>query len=591
MTTIRRSTFARLSHSAERPILFSLLLILGGTVGATSVTSPDNRVSYAGFALLLVLASVRGVRRQANLLRLPRPLLAYDLMPVALIAVWLYGIVRGFAAHNPPLHVLHNFFGMTLYAVYYVLLGRGVRRSDLVRCVVLAAGVTAVLMFGFFLFDKAWGRVAANPTYFRFFAVRDYYSETQMLLLAPAALLVHQLLSPPARRTRPWRSRTLSATLLLYAYLFAFLQISLSKATLLAYLLGAAVTVLAMGRSIVRTATHGGLLRVAAAAGTIALSLYPLTHLLAYVAEPVPPAAVSDMAAATEAPTAATSPAAPAGFAADARAAAKPQNRAAPAALLDFIAAVQSTVAADGRIWIGADNAALFAGSIAGLLSPGSSGADASDIKTLEQGNRSDIAAAIDRLGIRYLIVQTAQPPLHFFAACRFDLPLLRSDVITVTVQSRYAFELYAVDGCRRRSLIGRLPDAVVESKRIRREQAAAIIADFQPLGRGLGAPVRGDRRDPGSYGFEHNYLNLLHKFGIFALVIFAVYAVTLARMVRLAAGFRTRHLVLASTALVSGLIMGFGNPMLMSPVTVTLHAIVLYWLRPLEIRNGAAPC
>ncbi len=589
MTTIRRSTFARLSHSAERPILFSLLLILGGTVGATSVTSPDNRVSYAGFALLLVLASVRGVRRQANLLRLPRPLLAYDLMPVALIAVWLYGIVRGFAAQNPPLHVLHNFFGMTLYAVYYVLLGRGVRRSDLVRCVVLAAGVTAVIMFGFFLFDKAWGRVAAHPTYFRFFAVRDYYSETQMLLLAPAALLVHQLLSPPARR--PWRTGTLSSALLLYAYLFAFLQISLSKATLLAYLLGAAVTVLAMNRSILRLATHGGLLRLAAAAGTIALSLYPLAHLLAYVAEPVPPAAVSEMAAATEAPTAATSPTAPAGFAADAGAAAKPQTRAAPAALLDFIAAVQSTVAADGRIWIGADNAALFAGSVVGLLYPGASNGHAGDIVAIEQGSRSDIKAAVDRLGIRYLIVQTAQPPLHLFAACRFDRPLVRSDVITVTAQSRYAFELYAVDGCRRPSLIGRLPDAVVESKRLRREQAAAIIADLHLLGRGLGAPVRGDRRDPGSYGFEHNYLNLLHKFGVFALVIFSVYAVTLARMVRLASGFRTRHRVLASTALVSGLIMGFGNPMLMSPVTVTLHAIVLYWLRPPQVRNGAAAC
>ncbi len=591
MTTTRRSTLAQLLHSADRPILYSLLLILGGTIGATSVTSPDNRLSYAGFVLLLVTASVGAARRRANLLQLLRPLLAYDLMPAALIAVWLYGIVLGFAARNPPLHVLHNFFGMTLYAVYYVLLCGRVRRFDLVRCVVVAAGMTAVLMFGFFLFDKAWGRLVSDPTYFRSFTVRDYYSETQMLLLAPAALLVHQLLTPPARSPRPGSTRTLTATLLLYAYLFAFLQISLSKATLLAYLLGSAVTVLAMGRSIVRTATHGGLLRVAAAAGTIALSLYPLAHLLAYVAEPVAPAAVSDMAAATEAPTAATDPGAPAPPADGGRAAAKPIDHAAPAALRDFLAAVKSTVAADARIWIGADNAGLFAGSVPGLLYPGASGADAGDIKALEQGNRRDIAAAIDRLGIRYLIVQTAQPPLHFFTACRFDLPLQRSEAITVTAQSRYAFELYAVDGCRRPSLIGRLPDAVVESKRMRREQAAAIIADFRLLGRGLGAPVRGDRRDPGSYGFEHNYLNLLHKFGIFALVIFAVYAVTLARMVRLASGFRTRHLVLASTALVSGLIMGFGNPMLMSPVTVTLHAIVLYWLRPVSLRKATSSC
>ncbi|MEP6593493.1 MAG: hypothetical protein ABJC51_07365, partial [Acidobacteriota bacterium] len=114
-----------------------------------------------------------------------------------------------------------------------------------------------------------------------------------------------------------------------------------------------------------------------------------------------------------------------------------------------------------------------------------------------------------------------------------------------------------------------------------RRRQAANLVADLRFSGRGLGAPVRSNLRDPGSYGFEHNYLNLLHKFGVFALVIFGVYVVTLARMVLAARRFRTRHLALASTALAAGLIMGFGNPMLMSPIMVTLHCIVLYWLRP----------
>lgn len=590
MNTIKRVRLLRGRSGPSRHILPSLLLILCGTLGATSRTLPNNLASYAGFGLMLAIAGGSLVRRSGLLAR-PARLLPYDFMPLALLAVWLYGLVLGFAGGHPPAHVLHNFFGMTLYSIYYVLLWARVKRCALLRCVLIAAFVNASYMFAFFLFDKGWGRLTSHPTYFRLFDVRSYYSDTLVLLMTPAALIVHRLLTPaPNRPAGALDRREAASACLLYVYVFALLQVSLSKATLVAYFLGMIVTIMALGRRMVRLATNGALVRVAAVSGTLLISLYPLTHLLAYVAAAVP-ASVSDSAPASGASPASWSGIArtrteegrevlPAGGGAMQPSGPGP---AIPAAVWDFIEWMQRTVPPGAQVWVNGDHAALFLASIPALVYSGARDADAGDVEALEHGSRKQINAGLEHLGIRYVIVQTAQPPMHIFSVCGFDRPLGRSDVVTADAQSRYTFELYAINGCRAPPKTWWLPEAQQQSRRVRREQAAALLSDLQIFGRGLGAPVRGNERDPGGYGFEHNYLNLVHKFGIFALVIFAIYATTLARIAFAARRFRSRHCALASAAFAAGLIMGLGNPMLMSPVMVTLHAIVLYWLRPIE--------
>lgn len=589
MNTLKRVRLLRGRSGPGRHILSSLLLILCGTLGATSRTLPNNLASYAGFALMLAIAGGSLVRRSGLLAR-PASLLPYDFMPLALLAVWLYGLVLGFARGNPPAHVLHNFFGMTLYSIYYVLLWARVRRVALLRCVLIAAFVNAGYMFAFFLFDKGWGRLVSHPTYFRLLDVRAYYSDTLVLLMAPAALIVHRLLTPaPNRPAGVLDRREVASACLLYVYVFAFLQVSLSKATLVTYFLGMIVTIMALGRRMVRLATNGALVRVAVVSGTVLISLYPLTHLLAYVAAPVP-ASVSD-----DAPASGASPQSWSGIE-ETRAkeghevlpagggALQPSGpgRAIPGAVWNFIEWMQRTIPPGAQVWVNGDHAALFLASIPALVYSGARDAAFGDVEAIEHGSRKQITAGLEHLGIRYVIVQTAQPPLHIFSVCGFDRPLGRSGPVTVSAQSQYTFELYAVNGCPAPQ-IRRVPDAQEQSKTLRREQAAVILADLQISGKGLGAAVRGNKRDPNGYGFEHNYLNLMHKFGIFALVIFAVYATTLARMAFAARRFHTRHLALASAAFAAGLIMGFGNPMLMSPVVVTLHVIVLYWLRPIE--------
>jgi hypothetical protein len=695
-----RPRWLRLKDPENATILFFTLVILTGTIGATSATLPNNTVSYCGFALLLVAAGVGLWRRRT------RPseftLTLYDLLPFALVLVWLYGFLLGLLNHNPTMGVIRNFAGMTLYSLYYVFLFARIRKFALLRCLLIAAGVNAIYMFGFFLYDKAWSPLFGEPRFFRFFDVRAYYSETLVLLMAPIALIVHQLLTPPPHAPAGTiRTRDVTAIVLLYLYLFAFLQISLSKATLLAYLLVVPLAILVLGRRVTDLIKHRAAIRLAAVAGTCLLSLYPLTHLLAYVASsdrasgrgtPAPELNLSklDALAVLRSPNArpvlqrftdaATrriepdervlvageyAPLFAAGF--DGRViepgapaasgdeppwrrlqhgtpaeiseslktlrvnylvlrAAQPRPRvfrlcvhsgplersdtlradaesvyvfelyaidecraptpsgdtAIPPQISEFLDVVDARVQARDRVWIRPEHSELFENRVEDLVYPGAlglEGVSAADMAQLEGQTRAAIGQAMARVGLKYIIVQTAQPPPRMMRACAFDPPLERSAPVGEG-DSRYAFELYEVNGCRA-PLIEPTASALVQAKSARREMTIAFLHDLHPLGRGLGAPLKGNKRDPMGYGFEQNYLNLVHKFGVFALVIFGTYLFACLRIVVGLNAFRTRHFAFAGAAFLAGLIMGLGNPTLMSPIMVTLHCMVLYWLRP----------
>jgi hypothetical protein len=689
----------RFKDPENRAILVSLLVILSGTIGATSATLPNNTVSYSGFGLLLLLVGIRVWRRGLPDTR-GLGLHVYDLVPLGLVLVWLYGFVLGLVNHNPTGGVFRNFAGMALYALYYVFLFARVRKFDLLRCLLIAAAVNTTYMFGFFLYDKVYGPLFGEPRFFRFLDVRAYYSETLVLLMAPIALIVHQLLSPPPEASGALRRSDRTPIVLLYLYLFAFLQISLSKATLLAYLLVFPLAIVVLGRRVVALVRNRAAFRLAAVAGTCLLSVYPLTHLLAYVASadhssgktsaPELALSTSDPLAALRTPnarrvlqqftqTAASHVAAdervltageyapfldsgleghliypgvpsverddavwrqlqrgnPADVSAGlmalrvrhlllrggqprplvfrfcvhtgpvARSESLQAGRRSsfvfelyqidecrppafegistlPPPIAEFVDVVASRVASRDHVWIRPEHAELFEGRVEGLVYTGSldmEGVTAADLARLEGRTRAEIGEAMGRAGLKYLIVQTAQPPPRMLLACAFDAPIERSAPVGEG-DARYAFELYEVKGCRA-PLIDGTDSALVQAKIARREMTYLFLKDLHPLGRGLGAPLKGYKRDPMGYGFEQNYLNLLHKFGVFALVIFAAYALACVRIALAAGAFRTRHFAFASAAFLAGLIMGLGNPTLMSPIMVTLHGMVLYWLRP----------
>ncbi|MDP1614955.1 MAG: hypothetical protein Q8L68_04085, partial [Methylococcales bacterium] len=117
-------------------------------------------------------------------------------------------------------------------------------------------------------------------------------------------------------------------------------------------------------------------------------------------------------------------------------------------------------------------------------------------------------------------------------------------------------------------------------SNYLRNEQAQYIMDEFTFFGAGLGSSLNsGYVRDDSGYGFELNYLNLIHKLGIFALPIFFSYIATVAVSL-----YRIRHRsnLLESYfafGLMGFLIPGIGNPVLLSSTSVLLHSFAIYVL------------
>ena len=114
-----------------------------------------------------------------------------------------------------------------------------------------------------------------------------------------------------------------------------------------------------------------------------------------------------------------------------------------------------------------------------------------------------------------------------------------------------------------------------------RYEQIPILIKDFKFMGNGLGAIIEGYSRSEGwKYGFETTYLNLIHKFGIFSILLFIGY--TLSIIIPIKRIMKKQELIISSVSL--GL-MGFvfpaiGNPMLYAPVACILHCSSLYFMR-----------
>jgi hypothetical protein len=112
----------------------------------------------------------------------------------------------------------------------------------------------------------------------------------------------------------------------------------------------------------------------------------------------------------------------------------------------------------------------------------------------------------------------------------------------------------------------------------IREEQAFALINEISFWGAGLGSSLSsGYKRDDSGYGFELTYLNLLHKLGIFSIPLFLLYIYTCIQSFRwLMRDYRNilPYICLGGCCY---MIVGIGNPLLLSSLCVTLHCSILY--------------
>ena len=137
-------------------------------------------------------------------------------------------------------------------------------------------------------------------------------------------------------------------------------------------------------------------------------------------------------------------------------------------------------------------------------------------------------------------------------------------------------------------------------SNLVRSVQYKYLVDDFTFWGSGLGAPLHsGYSRDKTGYGFELTYLNIIHKLGVFSAFLFLSYILTLliaiVRILRCEYTFESVFVV----GLMGYLVVGIGNPMLLSPISVLLHCIAMYilvspLLTPLpvySVKNASKGC
>ncbi len=568
-------------QNLNQVLLYLLLLVLVGTLGATSIFRPNDKLSYAAFVMLAAVWALGIIRRRRTGTAEDVRLQPYDLIPFVLVLVWVYGVVLGFAYHNRTENVIRNFAGMALYSTYYIFLVNRIRKFDVLRCVLMAAGVNASYMYGFFGWDKVISPIVNHPTYFRFFEVRSYYSETLILLAVPIGLIVRKLWFPPEGLAAvAGRRRDVHAIALLSVYLFAFLSISLSKATLLAFGLAVLASIVFLGHRLFPSLRTHRLVSLAALTAVLVVTIYPASLLLGdyvpdYVSRSLP---TIDWSAATRVfVRQPPEPSVKRPSATDAVAAANVRR---------FADAVANSLGPRDRVLIHQANVSAFEDQIGGRLiyrgAPDAANVTEAEWTKLERGTPAEVNAILAKLGVHHLLIQTAQPRMHVMDLCAHGAPLRRSAPVPVAEVS-YAFELYGIDAC-----CPPPPSAasagVLSSTEIRRNASAAITEDLHLFGKGLGAGLTsGYQRDPSGYGFEQNYLNLVHKFGVFSVLIFLAYGYIAYRIVGALKRPRTRCFGFASMAFFVGLIMGYGNPILMSPVMVTLQCAILYWLRPDE--------
>ena len=117
-------------------------------------------------------------------------------------------------------------------------------------------------------------------------------------------------------------------------------------------------------------------------------------------------------------------------------------------------------------------------------------------------------------------------------------------------------------------------------SNSLRATQSGYLIKEFSVLGAGLGTPLQsGYVRDQTGYGFELTYLNIIHKLGLFSVALFGYYFATLALLFYRI--FHRKFLLgsFLSLGLMGYLIVGAGNPLLLSAAAVALHSLAVYIL------------
>lgn len=118
-----------------------------------------------------------------------------------------------------------------------------------------------------------------------------------------------------------------------------------------------------------------------------------------------------------------------------------------------------------------------------------------------------------------------------------------------------------------------------------RYDQLYYIVDDLIFIGKGLGAVIPGIIRDfDRPYGVELVYVNIVHKFGIFSLMLFVNWIYCACFLLKLLYNrIFPLYTIIALTSL-GYLFSSLGNPLLFHPAMVVLNCFVLYYIRSVRL-------
>lgn len=118
-----------------------------------------------------------------------------------------------------------------------------------------------------------------------------------------------------------------------------------------------------------------------------------------------------------------------------------------------------------------------------------------------------------------------------------------------------------------------------------RYNQIIYVFDNLNLLGHGLGAVYLGGVGS--EYAIEVIYLDLIHKFGIFSIVFFIAYIITVIEAVKLFFGKSEEILDILPLACMGYLIPSLANPMLFVSVNVISHGMALFYIIYRRKENG----
>lgn len=129
-------------------------------------------------------------------------LTVWDLLPLGLLAVWLYGAFVGLLSGFQPLLVFRNFFGVVIFSFYYLILFSGISKKEASKTLILISALASIAIFV--------SMALRYPEYYRLSQIitaRLLFSPIQLLAFAPVPLLIYLLVSKRQRNeSLPWKN-------------------------------------------------------------------------------------------------------------------------------------------------------------------------------------------------------------------------------------------------------------------------------------------------------------------------------------------------------------------------------------------------